>query len=190
MSPWLVPKAITTKSWTYSTWKGYVSLLSGTFCNVFHSEFSPLSVFWVGNVKWLTHYSLAGQCCMVRRFLIFQALFKWHRHRLCLPEHQRQCENGVRSTAILLGSWIWLLFVLCGLMFVTILALTGHRTSQRSMPSIFHCLCQRDWSHMKAGDGESSGRQNHEGREWRQGLEMRTHFEPLVRFYSYFILLY
>ena len=25
---------------------------------------------------------------------IFQALFKCHRHHLCLPEHQRQCENG------------------------------------------------------------------------------------------------
>ena len=37
---------------------------------------------------------------------------------------------GVRSTAILFGSWIRPLLVLCGLMFVTMLAIAGHLNSQ------------------------------------------------------------
>ena len=37
---------------------------------------------------------------------------------------------GVRSTAILFGSWIRPLLVLCGLMFVTMLALAGHLNGQ------------------------------------------------------------
>ena len=37
---------------------------------------------------------------------------------------------GVRSTAILFGSWIRPLLVLCGLMFVTMLAIAGHLNGQ------------------------------------------------------------
>ena len=37
---------------------------------------------------------------------------------------------GVRSTAILFGAWIRPLLVLCGLMFVTMLAIAGHLNGQ------------------------------------------------------------
>jgi 4-hydroxybenzoate polyprenyltransferase len=37
---------------------------------------------------------------------------------------------GVRSTAILFGSWIRPLLVLCGLMFVTMLAIAGYLNGQ------------------------------------------------------------
>ena len=37
---------------------------------------------------------------------------------------------GVRSTAILFGSWIRLLLVLCGLLFATMLAIAGHLNGQ------------------------------------------------------------
>ena len=42
---------------------------------------------------------------------------------------------GVRSTAILFGSWIRPLLVLCGLMFVTMLAIAGYLNGQG--PSYF-----------------------------------------------------
>lgn len=78
--------------------------------------------------------SLAGQCCTVRWFSIA------HIGSILIqakPDTVYACQDikddvkmGVRSTAILFGSWIRPLLVLCGLMFVTMLAVAGYLNRQ------------------------------------------------------------
>ena len=75
----------------------------------------------------------------------------------------------------------------------TSLQLCIHQTtppSTSTRPNLSRQTPHPSTTAMNTRDGESSRRREHEGGERWQGLETQTRFEPLVRFYFYFILLY